>query len=421
MRVFDPLYGEFRLSPQIAAIASAPEVRRLSQVRLLNTLSPSLATLGEVRRYSHTLGVLYLATQNEFVASSPDRLRAFQTAVLLHDIGTPPFGHLLEYHLRDRYNWHHEDIVGSILWGGHAPENTAHQIFARQTGRIRRLLANLGIPIDQVQRIIDKQDPIGRLLAGTLDFDNLDNVARMAMCLGRYDTGIVSIQIARALRVNHNGELVLRRSFRDHVLQWQRARRWVYSILTTDPPTLAAQAVLSEAVGLAIGGGHIGIEDWSMSDEDLIERLFSITATKKLMLSYLGQLPHLLLIARRTGTLADLGFADRRTFHGQVHSQLMSETQDASLLCYVFVDRGALERRLEFIDPEDETTWAVGESSSSVFLYVFSKSNSAVRERVLRSLEKSLDDGWAINLPSDCDGAAKVGEQPTFDFEAATS
>src|SRR5712692_9001696 len=64
MVIFDPLYGEFVLPPHLEELMLTPEVRRLSQIRLLNTLTPSLATLGELRRYSHTLGVLYLCSQN---------------------------------------------------------------------------------------------------------------------------------------------------------------------------------------------------------------------------------------------------------------------------------------------------------------------------------------------------------------------
>src|SRR3989442_11261486 len=111
MKVFDPLYGDFTLCREIAALAAAPEVRRLSQVRLLNTLTPSLATLGELRRYSHTLGVLYLCERNPALGFSQEERTALSASVLLHDIGTPPFGHLMEYHLRELSEWSHERII----------------------------------------------------------------------------------------------------------------------------------------------------------------------------------------------------------------------------------------------------------------------------------------------------------------------
>lgn len=60
MIVFDPIYGRFSVPDYLARLIVTPEVRRLSQVRLLNTITPSLAALGDLRRYSHTLGVLFL-------------------------------------------------------------------------------------------------------------------------------------------------------------------------------------------------------------------------------------------------------------------------------------------------------------------------------------------------------------------------
>ncbi len=104
MMIVDPIYGRFSLREQVKTLCMTPEVRRLSQIRLLNTLSPTLATLGEIRRYSHTLGVLFLASQSKFLGDVTVR-EAFAASVLLHDIGTPPFGHLFEYHLRERLSW----------------------------------------------------------------------------------------------------------------------------------------------------------------------------------------------------------------------------------------------------------------------------------------------------------------------------
>src|SRR5260370_40051178 len=94
LRIRDPLYGTVEFPPAIAALIYTPEVRRLSQIRLSNTLSPTLATFGELRRFSHTLGVLCLCKQSPLVGYSEEERQALAAAVLLHDIGTPAFGHL---------------------------------------------------------------------------------------------------------------------------------------------------------------------------------------------------------------------------------------------------------------------------------------------------------------------------------------
>jgi hypothetical protein len=86
MKIWDPIYGAFQVPGFIAELLTAPEIRRLSNIRLLNTLTPSLATLGEVRRYSHTLGVIFLATKHTFFGYDGRTIRAFFAAVLLHDM-----------------------------------------------------------------------------------------------------------------------------------------------------------------------------------------------------------------------------------------------------------------------------------------------------------------------------------------------
>jgi HD superfamily phosphohydrolase len=163
MKVRDPIYGEFELTGRWLPLLFTPEVRRLSQIRLLNTLTPSLATLGELRRFSHTLGVLHLCQLNRQRKYSSQECDALAASVILHDIGTPPFGHLFEYHLREMTGWNHENVIQSILWGFHAPENKAHQIFAGRQIQVLPELRRSGISIELVQAIITRAHPLSQL------------------------------------------------------------------------------------------------------------------------------------------------------------------------------------------------------------------------------------------------------------------
>src|ERR1051326_3831370 len=207
--VYDPLYGPFEIPARLEQLVLTPEVRRLSQIRLLNSLSPSVATLSEIRRYSHSLGVLHLCTQISRRDYSGEEQNALAVSVLLHDIGTPPFGHLLEYHLKEAIGWSHEDVIRSVLRRTHAPENVGHQIFAGHAVAFSRNLHDAGISLDLVEAIVTRQHPLSVLLFGSIDLDNLDNVARMAWGLGIVGSSMWATHLASVLGVSRDFRLQL--------------------------------------------------------------------------------------------------------------------------------------------------------------------------------------------------------------------
>jgi HD superfamily phosphohydrolase len=377
MIVQDPLYGRFQLPSKLDRLLLAPEVRRLSQIRLLNTATPSLATLGDLRRYSHTLGVLHLALSSRQVGYTPGERDALAASVILHDIGTPPFGHLMEYHLKERTGWSHEDAIHDLLWGFHAPENRAHQIFAGRSLTVRTVLRRIGIDLELVQAIITRQHPLSALLFGSIDFDNLDNVARMAWALGIPCPPSLPVDLAKGLSVTRGGVLQLSHGRHgESIQQWARLRRQVYDILAFDPPTVAAQAVLSEAIGMALQSGDISEVDWALYDELLIERLRSNASTKRLITrDYLGHLPNLVFALQLTGGLSDYKLKSREEAKATLDRLLKDEFGEGKAFGYVFLDRGSFEKELAFSDPDTSEHWVTGRNSGSVILYGFLRSS----------------------------------------------
>jgi HD superfamily phosphohydrolase len=370
MIVVDPIYGKFHLAEPIRSLCLTPEVRRLSQIRLLNSLTPSLATLGEIRRFSHTLGVLYLASQSDLLSGTKER-DAFSAAVLLHDIGTPPFGHLLEYHLKERTSWNHESVIRQILNGSHVRENSAHQFFAKQTLAFRSMLKKSTIDLALVEDIVSGTNRLSHLLFGTLDFDNLDNVARMNWALGQLKSPEPLLNIAHHLTVGPSGSLLLPISQRNAVKEWLRLRNAAYQVIVFDAPTVAAQAILSDALEIALDCGALQPEDWSLTDEDLITQLMKEKATKKMIArQYLGQLPEQVLVLQLRGTLKSLGFTSRRELTSRLRESL-SETIGPRTLGYVFVDHGTFTKKVTLMDPNSGNNWSEGELSQSIILYAF--------------------------------------------------
>jgi HD superfamily phosphohydrolase len=370
MIVHDPIYGQFFLPKYLVPLAQAPEVRRLSQIRLLNTLTPSLATLGELRRYSHTLGVIYLADVNLYLRGCANEKKAFLAGVLLHDIGTPPFGHLFEYHLSDLYGWSHEKVIKAILWGQHVPEGRGHQIYGRQTVRVRKLLGNSEVDLTTLEAIINGEHPLANLLFGTVDFDNLDNVARMNWALGIRGGGDL-LDLAKHLGLAQ-GRLTLPSSLRPAVQAWLDLRKRAYEIIVFDAPTVAAQAVLSSALRTALEAGVITEDDWPMWDEQLLEKLLDHRATKnEIATEYLGQLPRLVYQVQIAGTLESLSLPHRTAAVARIIESLQPFMPKNAALGYVFADKGSFSKRVSFLDPQTECCWELGKNSESVVLYAF--------------------------------------------------
>jgi HD superfamily phosphohydrolase len=377
MMIVDPIYGRFPLSEPVKTLCMTPEVRRLSQIRLLNTLSPSLATLGEIRRYSHTLGVLFLAFRNEFLVGAKEQ-QAFVASVLLHDIGTPPFGHLLEYHLRERLSWDHESIIRRILTGSHVRENSAHQIFANQPLAFRSNLRKSHIDLDLVQAIISGAHPHSQLLFGTLDFDNLDNVARMNWALGQLTSADSLVRLATHLSVNDTGQLSLPIRMREDVREWLRLREAAYQVIVFDGPTVAAQAILSEALEIALDCDVIQQDDWVLTDEELIAILLKEKRTKQAVArQYLGRLPESIFVLQVRGSLQSLGFSSRRELTAAL-KEVLRDVAGSQTLAYVFVDRGTFTKRVDLYDPTTGDRWSEGQLSESVLLYAFTSSTRPV-------------------------------------------
>jgi len=373
--IYDPLYGAFQPPDYLLRLLGTPELRRLSGVRLLNTLSPSLATLGEVRRYSHTLGVLHLALVNKTDSTVAER-KALLASALLHDVGTPPFGHLFEYHLAETSEWSHERFIEKVLWGLHAPENRAHQLHAGRTIEAFNELERAGIDKDLVRAIVRGEHRLSRLLFSALDLDNLDNVARMAWALGLHDCRDIALLLAESLSISSTNMLELRRSTCETaVKKWLATRREVYDIVAFDMSTIAAQAVLSRAILIAMERQIVSEVDWTLTDEEFLGRLQGDTELRDLInLEYLGRLPKEVFSVRVCGTLEELGLGTRMNAVSLVEDTVAAALGRKRVLGYVFPEVGVFDRELTFVDSAGDGSWTVGADSASVTLSAFAQS-----------------------------------------------
>lgn len=360
MLVRDALYGCFELPKYVQALAEAPEFRRLAKVRLLNINSPSLSCLADASRYSHTLGVIRLALANPLLGLSSEEARAFIAAIIVHDAGSPAFAHLLEYFFRELFGWHHEAIIRDILTGS-------------RVAPFKKICKTNRIDFDLVLNIIERKHPFSTLIFGSLDFDNIDNVARMSFLMGQKVEFGTLLSLSSDLGVDANGRLQLSERAKPSVEYWASLRTEAYNILVFDQATVAGQAVLSKMIQEAIDDGLIDQNDWIYNDNRLLEVLATSAKIKRQLNSdFEGRLPGCCLLFQTREHLTKLDSLGRAALVDHIELFLKERFGRRRVVYgYAFRDRGTFSKRIELVDPGTGATWWTGTKSDSYVLYGF--------------------------------------------------
>tara|TARA_Y100000815_G_C13348478_1_gene503144 strand:+ start:3103 stop:4287 length:1185 start_codon:yes stop_codon:yes gene_type:complete len=385
MRIVDAIYGSFELPGYLDGLLMSPEFRRLTEVRLININSPSLSSLSETRRYSHTLGVLHLALCNPMLNFGPEEHRAVLAAIVVHDVGTPAFAHLFEYFLSDRFDWDHESVIPELLQGSERLDPKATQIFFAQQPKFLKLCEKANIDQGLVISILEGNHPASKLIFGSVDYDNIDNVARMNWMLGnKIDVNMLK-NLASGLGATISHDLELEAFHRDNLLYWMKLRKAAYDILVFDGPTVAAQAVLSDAIQTSLESGALNLEDWTYSDHELVEALRMSSPKTKSMLDrdFIGELPKLVMCKH-------VQFCDHRLFELSrdqiallIKDYLKHRRVSGRTYGYSFRDKGTFNKRIVAWDPRTESEWELGERSNSLIVYGFSTSAARLDPAIL--------------------------------------
>ncbi|MEQ1823443.1 MAG: DNA methyltransferase [Fimbriimonadaceae bacterium] len=233
-RFRDLMYGQIELPDWIQPFLGMPEFARLREIRLSNVDSYEHKDFAGANRWEHSIGVAYLAT----VAGQHSRLsRSDQChltlAALLHDVGTPPFGHTLEAIVQDL---DHEDAASSVLDVALSQDRTNRgTVYAGElpqfTERCRTLSKTIGIAVDpaRVVSMINGEGKLGFLVNGTLDLDNADNVTRGAHYLGIDVSKRLGVALAKWLGSQPTRPLDLEASLEPAVVEWLKVRGEYYS------------------------------------------------------------------------------------------------------------------------------------------------------------------------------------------------
>ena len=352
MRVIDNIYGQIEIPNWLRGVILSPEVQRLKDVRLINTSSHTIPALSDVKRFTHSMGVVYLALRlkNRISAQySNQELKAFLVAAAVHDIGTPAFGHLFEYQLSAMTEWDHESFVEDILKGTYRPEKKYHQLYYGNSINLSESLEKIGINANLVVDYIRGKGHLGKYLADSIDLDNIDNVFRMAAHLGLWAPGKEPIELVDSIS-SHGAEVKFNENSLKNLMKWKELRKHSYYILNFDESTLSGQAMLTDCISEAIRNDIIGLEHWFYTDEKLLQRLSDTLEeleTKRTLKRFvIGDFYDTLFIGWYDSVDTTKSLQDP-----QARKELSNTlTERVELKCspYVFYDIGAFSKEVKF-------------------------------------------------------------------------
>lgn len=263
MKYYDPIYarhcnGGWELPPILEKLSHTVEAVRARQIT--QAVKPNhLNFYGAIpSRFQHGMGVAFLTQimlrKNPLLADQSD---LFLAAAMMHDWGLPGLSHLPEYFLKKVTGMNGESFLAYIL------ENCCDAI---------SVLRDFDVDYHDVVKLVTGDfGPVGAVLKGSMDLDNLDNVLRYALSchfLGRKPN---VIEIAASLRFNSEF-WTLSDNCLNSVRRWQKCREKVYGELYKQP-NLSPSMMIFRAIDLAYRRGLIDVYFFLMNDEDAINYL----------------------------------------------------------------------------------------------------------------------------------------------------
>lgn len=278
----DPLYGRVQLGQTLAALVSKPLVQRLRHVRLSNIDSIDIPSIANLSRFEHVLGVAHLAGQLA-LRNRLDRheLLALEAAALLHDWAITSFGHLVEEALQYvGTGFDHEKRLKDVTLRQAEILGADLQVFAGREAGLRTW-ARSAVGQDEqrllqdIMNHIDGKGRFGRVIAGDIDIDNIDNVFRMAFHMGlEFDKG-VPLRLAKSIVdvEPEAGEPVFRVGSEGDIRTWREVRRRVYDHLMLAERDFVGKIMMLSATVQAYQARELFEVDWKIVDHDLLSRL----------------------------------------------------------------------------------------------------------------------------------------------------
>ena len=293
---YDPCYGEISL-PELAyeLISSCPELKRLKDLGFTNFDTLSMHPLSKISRLEHAIGVAYLTSvfldSSLFTWIERNNLLA---AALMHDVGSAPFGHTVEWTLNRYVDFDHEKNVRRVLKGEEirydlqiAQMYYEPNLFHRRFISNKRAKERYHLDPDLILSYLQGEGK-GRIIASSgIDFDNIDNVFRMNFYTGGPYQKDLPVKLVKSLSWRDEDFLISETNL-SLIQDWLDARYRAYDLLIYNEEYVAYEYMLSRAVETyfkeLVSDRHVRLEPshWALTDDRLVQMMYEAESTKEL-------------------------------------------------------------------------------------------------------------------------------------------
>ena len=272
-------YGELHFEGVLAKLLDTPEVQRLrgiSQNGLAKTVYPE----AEHSRFTHVTGVSHMAgVMAERLGLSAKEKQLIRVAGLLHDLGHPPFGHVLEELMRWKGKAIRHDEVGAGVIRG------TIVIDLPGAGRIPKILRKHRINPDHIALIVTgdfgprypKKRYLQQIIDSEVDADKLDYLRRDAERAG-IELGKIDYTFILSTLVRHGGEIAVLKKGAESVVDMLGRRRLMFRSVYTHKTVRIAEMMMLKTVELGRKAVEqvVGGPFWQLTESEMETRLIDL-------------------------------------------------------------------------------------------------------------------------------------------------
>jgi HD superfamily phosphohydrolase len=261
----DAIHDHIDVSGVAADLLDTPIVQRLRRVRQLGTASLVYPSANH-SRFEHSLGVYYLADEvAKHLDLNENHAECLRAAAILHDTGHGPFSHVTEPVFERHLGKDHDDIYNLL-----------------SNSQARDILENHGIDFEYISELVGGNEKYGQLIAGDLDVDRMDYLARDAHHTGVPYGTIDHEQLIRSLTFI-DSQLVIKEGNIQAAENVLTARALMDPTVYHHHTARIAELMLLRATERLIKANELAPKDLrKIDDYDLITTLRSHPATTKM-------------------------------------------------------------------------------------------------------------------------------------------